>query len=50
MWNGTAETLKQKPANRNTSPMIRPMLSWLAALAMPANVTVPVKPYTSEAP
>ena len=24
MWNGTAETLKQKPANRNTSPKIEP--------------------------
>ena len=44
MWNGTAETLKQKPANRNTSPNTRPMPGWVAALAMPANETVPVKP------
>src|SRR4029078_11933309 len=25
MWKGTAETLKQKPANRNTSPKVSPM-------------------------
>ena len=24
-WNGTAETLKQRPANRKTSPKISPM-------------------------
>ena len=24
MWNGTAETLKQKPANRNTRPKVEP--------------------------
>src|ERR1700730_3220225 len=41
MWNGTADTLKQKPANRNTRPMINPMLSGFAALAMPTNDTVP---------
>jgi len=44
MWNGTADTLKQKPANRNTRPMINPMLAGCAALAIPTNVTVPVKP------
>src|SRR5215218_1697594 len=27
IWNGTADTLKQKPANRNTSPNTRPMLA-----------------------
>src|SRR6476646_4504917 len=27
IWNGTAEILKQKPTNRNTSPNTRPMLA-----------------------
>ena len=44
MWNGTAETLKQKPANRNTRPKISPMPPCADALAMPANDTLPVKP------
>ena len=44
MWNGTAETLKQKPANRNTSPKMRPIPPLADALAMPAKLTVPVKP------
>ena len=32
MWNGTAETLKQKPANRNTRPKVSPMPPCPAAL------------------
>ena len=44
MWNGTAETLKQSPASRNTRPNTMPMLPVLAAAAMPAKPTVPVKP------
>ncbi len=44
MWNGTAETLKQKPANRNTRPKVSPMPPFCAAWAMPANVIVPLKP------
>ena len=45
MWNGTAEILKQKPTNKNTKPNISPMLAPCAvALAMPAKLTVPVKP------
>src|SRR5206468_8317305 len=43
MWNGTAEILKQKPANRKTSPNTRPMPPSPAALAMPTKLTVPVK-------
>ena len=50
MWNGTAETLKQKPANRNTSPKIKPVPASAAEWAMPVKLTVPVKPYTSDAP
>ncbi len=44
MWNGTAETLKQRPASRNTRPNTMPMLPSFAAAAMPAKPTVPVKP------
>jgi hypothetical protein len=44
MWNGTAETLKQSPASRNTMPNTMPMLPVFAATAMPAKLTVPVKP------
>ena len=44
MWNGTAETLKQSPASRNTRPNTMPMLPVFTAAAMPANSTVPVKP------
>src|ERR1700733_11735072 len=50
MWNGPAETLKHSPASRNTSPKTMPILPVLADAAMPAKLTVPVKPYTSEAP
>lgn len=49
IWNGTTETLKQKPANRKTSPNTSPRCPelappWVAALAIPAKFTVPVKP------
>ena len=45
MWNGTAEILKQKPTNRNTRPNTSPMVAPdCVALAMPAKLTVPVKP------
>ena len=44
MWNGTADTLKQRPTIRNTSPKVRPRPPSTAALAMPGNETVPVKP------
>jgi hypothetical protein len=44
IWNGTADTLKQKPANRNTRPKIRPVPAEAAECAMPAKLTVPVKP------
>ena len=43
IWNGTAETLKQSPANRNTRPNTMPMLPVFAATALPAKLTVPVK-------
>src|ERR1700724_4640470 len=35
IWNGTAETLKQKPANKNTIPKERRRLGSRAPLAMP---------------
>jgi hypothetical protein len=44
MWNGTAETLKQRPASRNTSPNTMPIEPCFAARAIPAKFTVPVKP------
>ncbi|MGY4376669.1 hypothetical protein ACVWZ3_004308 [Bradyrhizobium sp. i1.3.6] len=44
MWNGTAETLKQRPASRKTRPNTRPIFETVAAAAMPVKLTVPVKP------
>ena len=46
MWNGTAETLKAIPAQRNTSPKTSPVPRCSAppAAAMPANPVVPAKP------
>ena len=44
MWNGTAETAKHSPANRKTSPKVSPSPPWPAACAIPAKLTVPVKP------
>src|SRR3954464_8152639 len=44
MWNGTAETLKQRPASRKTRPNTRPTLETAAAVAMPERETGPVKP------
>src|SRR5215468_11299766 len=41
IWNGTADTLKQKPANRNTMPKMSPMPPCLVAWAIPAKLTVP---------
>ncbi len=44
MWNGTAETLKQSPASRNTMPNTIPTSPVFATAAIPAKLTVPVKP------
>ena len=44
MWNGTAETLKQRPASRKTRPNTRPIFDAVTAAAMPVKLTVPVKP------
>src|SRR3954471_932848 len=44
MWNGTADTLKQRPASRKTKPKTRPTFETVAADAIPAKLTVPVKP------
>ena len=45
MWNGTAETLKQSPANRNTSPNVTPDARRPRPPSRcPRKLTVPVKP------
>src|SRR6516162_5826921 len=44
MWKGTAETLKQNPANRNTIPNMSPIPPCPAACAIAVKFTVPVKP------
>jgi len=52
MWNGTALILKASPASRNTSPNNRPSdgAPRPNAAATPANVVVPVNPYSNEMP
>ena len=45
MWNGTAETLKQKPGEQEHEAEDQADAAAApVALAMPANETVPVKP------
>jgi hypothetical protein len=52
MWNGTAETLKTRPARMKTRPITAPSAGGPAAktLAMDTKLVVPAKPYTSDEP